>query len=394
MSVVRQILAVSYMSLRSLPRRLVASLVIVVALAGVAGVLIAVLALSRGLAQTLTVTGHTDRAIILQGGADAEEASIVPRDALAKILASSSVARDTDGNPIYSSEALVTLTLPRGPTRTPESVTLRGVSAGQWRLRPEVQLVDGRQFRPGLHELMVGSTAGARFGTLGVGQRVKVLNSEWVIVGSFDSGGAHSAELLTDTETLLGAYRRSSFNAVTVKLTSPEAFGAFRSALMSDPAVSLAVGPEWYYYEAHSQVFAKLLATIAKVIGGIMGLGAMFAAMNTMYAAVATRSVEIATLRAIGFGAGAVVGSVLAEALLLAVVGSIGGAMLAWLLIGGAVVETVSGAGINNVIFRLHVGIGLVGVAIAWACLVGLLGGLLPALRAARMPVDVGLRAV
>jgi putative ABC transport system permease protein len=394
-SVVRQVVAVSKLGARSIPRRLASSLVIIVAMAGVAGVLSAVLALSRGLAQTLTITGRADRAIVLQGGANAEEASILPRDAIAKILSAPGIARDANGEPIYSTEALVPLTVPRRSSKAPGSVTLRGISNGAWLLRPEVRIVQGRRFRPGLHELVVGSAAQASFGTLEIGQHVQVQNADWTIVGTFDAGGsAHDSELFCDTETLLGAYRRTNFNAVTVRLTSPDAFGGFRAALVSDPAVSLAVGPEWYYYEAHSRVFAKFLATVATVVGGIMALGAIFAAMNTMYAAVAMRTVEIATLRALGFGAGAVVGSVLFEALLLALIGALVGAALAWLLIGGREISTVSGAGIGNVIFRLHVGVGLVAAAVIWACLVGLLGGLLPALRAARTPVDRALQAV
>ena len=223
---------------------------------------------------------------------------------------------------------------------------------------------------------------------------MKVLNSDWLVVGAFAGGGAHDAELMGDVETLMSAYRRTTFNAITVKLDSPQSFGPFRAALNSDPAISVAVGPEWYYYEAHSQVFSRLLALVANAVGGIMAIGAIFAAMNTMYAAVAARAREIGTLRAIGFGAGAVVGSVLIETLLLAILGALVGAGLAWLVFGGRWVSTVSGAGISNVIFRLNIAISLVFVAVAWAALVGLAGGLLPALRAARLPADSVLRAV
>jgi putative ABC transport system permease protein len=393
MNTILQTIAVSMMSVRSLPQRLIPSLVIVIGMGGAAAVLVAMLSLSRGLSHTISSTGSADRAIVLRAGADAEEASILPRDALAKIVGAPGVARMPSGQPIVSTEILTTLNIPGADGRVAGSVTLRGVSADtSTSLRPEIHLVEGRTFRPGFHELVVGGAAQGRFGSLGIGHPVKVLNAQWTVVGTFEGGGTHDAELLGDAETLMGAYRRTSFSAVTVKLTSPVAFRDFRRALMSDPAISVAVGPEWYYYEAHSQIFAKLLTLVATVIGGIMAVGAVFAAMNTMYSAVVARTIEIATLRAIGFGASAVIGSVLIEALLLALLGSFVGGAVVWLLLNGSVMSTVSGAGINNVIVRLHVGGGPVMAGMAWACVVGLLGGLLPGLRAARLPVETALR--
>jgi putative ABC transport system permease protein len=395
-SAASEIVAVSLMSLRSVPRRLVSSLVIVIAMVGVSGVFIAVLALSGGLAHTLATTGHRDRAIVLQGGTDAEGASILPRETVAKVMDAPGIQRAADGKPVLSVEALANVQIPLGSSEKEDSLTLRGVSFQFAALRPEIRLVEGRMMQPGLHELLVGRTAQARFGdTLSLGRRVRIVDVDWLIVGAFDSGGgAHDAELLTDAETMLGAYRRNSFNSVTVKLAGPGAFLTLRQALISDPTISVAVGPESYYYEQHSQVLAKFLGLIANFVGLVMAVGAIFAAMNTMYAAVDSRTTEIATLRAIGFGGGGLVVSILLEALLLALIGAAGGAALAWLLFNGDTVSTVGGAGIANVVFHLRIGAGLVVSGLAWGCVVGLVGGLFPAIRAVRMPVDAALRPV
>ncbi len=396
MNTTKQIVAVTAMNLRSLPQRVAPSLVIVIGIAGVVGVLIAVLSLSRGLANTLATTGRPDRAIVLHSDANSEIASALTRDVVLKVMAAPGVARGTDGKPIASAEMLAVLRLPRRDTGALGMLTIRGVAPKVFALRPEVQLLEGRLPASGLNELIAGRAARARFGNLEVGGHVKIGNADWTIVGVFRSGGgdAHEAELFADAETMLSAYQRTTFNSVTLQMTSPEALPTLRKALAGDATLAVTVSPESVYYQQHSRIFSRVLALVANLVGTIMAIGAVFAALNSMYAVVSARTLEIATLRAIGFGASAVVVSVIFESQVLALSGALAGAALAWLFFDGHIVSTVGGGGIANVIFQLRIGIGLVIVGIVWACIVGLIGGLLPAIRAARLPVAAALRAV
>jgi putative ABC transport system permease protein len=384
------------MNLRSLPQRLAPSLVIVIGTAGVVGVLLAVLSLSRSLAHTLATTGRDDRAIALHSEAYSEIASALTRDMVRKVLDAPGIARGADGKPIAAAEMVAVARLPRLDTGALGAVTIRGVSPEIFALRPEVRLVDGRMPVSGLNELLAGRTAQARFGNLGVGQRAKLGNAQWTVVGAFASGDgdAHEAELFADAETMLSAYQRTTFNSVTLKMTGGrEAFAKLQSATLKDATLPVTLAPESFYYEQHSRAFSGVLALIANMIGGIMAVGAIFAALNSMYSVVSARTVEIAILRAIGFGAGAVVISVIFESLVLALLGAFAGAAVAWFFFDGNTVSTMGGGGIGSVIFHLRIGGGLVVVGIAWACVVGLIGGLLPAIRAARVPVATALRA-
>jgi len=392
----KQILAVTALNLRSLPERVAPSLVIVIGMAGVVAVLIAVLSVSRGLANTLASTGKAGRAVLLHADAISEAASSMTREDVFRILDKPGIARGPNGKPIYSAELLTHVNLPRKGSRTLSSLTLRGVTTSQQpALRPEIHLVEGRLMYPGLHEVISGRAAQARFGNLQVGQRVKLGDTEWTVVGAFESGGdAHEAELFADAETMLTAYKRVSVNAVTVKMSSRGAFGVLQKAVLDDPTLSVSLSPELVYYQSHSKVFSRLLALVAHLIGTVMAVGAIFAALNSMYAIVSARTVEIGTLRAIGFGAGAVVVSVMVEALVLAVIGAGAGMLVAWVLFNGNTVSTVGGAGIPNVIFQLRIGAPLIAVGVTWAMFIGLVGGLFPAIRAARVPVVAALRSV
>jgi len=383
------------MNLRSLPQRFATSLVIVAGIAGVVGVLISVLSFATGLTHALSTTGRPDRAIVLHAQSGSEVGSSIPHDWIATIMDGPGVLRGADGKPVASAEMLATVNLPRVDNGLLGALSMRGVTAKAMELRSETRLVDGRMFRPGLREVIAGRGAQSRYRNLGVGSRVKFGDSEWTVVGAFDSGGgAHDSELLGDLETVLSSYNRTTVNSVTVKLADSGALERLNTALTKDPSLSVIVKRETAYYEEQSKQFSGLLTIIAYFLGTIMALGAIFAALNTMYSAVSTRSVEIATLRAIGFGAGAVVVSVIVEALLLALVGALVGALLAWLLFNGNTVSSLSGAGLAQVAYQLRVGLNLVIVGIVWACVVGLIGGLLPAIRAARLPVATALRAV
>jgi putative ABC transport system permease protein len=392
----KQVFAVTALNLRSLPERIAPSLVVIIGMAGVVAVLIAVLSVSQGLANTLSQTGSPGRALVLHADAISESTSTLARDAVLAILEKPGIAHDTDGRPVHSAELLTDVNLPRKGSRTLSTLTLRGVNTPQLAmLRPEVRLVEGRLMRPGLHEVIAGRAAQSRFGNLQVGQTVKLTDTPWTIVGTFETGGdAHEAELFADAETMMTAYKRTSFNAVTVKMTSPAAFRELQKALLDDPTLAVTLSPESTYYQSHSQVFSRTLALVANLIGMVMAVGAIFAALNSMYSIVSSRTVEIGTLRAIGFGASAVVISVVVEALVLAVIGALAGLSLAWLLFSGNTVSTVGGAGIPNVIFHLRIGPPLLAVGVMWALFIGLVGGLFPAIRAARVPVVSALRSV
>jgi putative ABC transport system permease protein len=392
-----QLLAVSSISLRSLPSRAASSAVIVIGTAGVVAVLLSVLALSTGLAGALTATGSADRAIVLHAQAANEVGSGLSQDTIPTILEAPGIAKDPSHKPIASAEAIASVNLPRLDTGKLSALTLRGVSTDELlRLRPEMHIVQGRMFRSGLREIIVGKSAQERYANLSIGSQPKFGDNQWTVVGIFESGGgAHDSEVMGDIDTALAAYQRSTYNSVIVKLDGPTGFETLRKALLHDPSLSVQVFKESDYYARQSQTFASFLGLVAKVISIIMAIGAVFAALNTMYSAVSTRAVEIATLRAIGYGALGVVASVIIEALALSILGALVGAALAWAVFDGNTVSSLaSNGGLAQVVFHLHIGSALITLGIVWACMVGLIGGLLPAIRAARIPVATALRAI
>ena len=394
MNMLRQIRAVTWMNLTSIPQRFGTSSVIVVGIAGVVAVLISVLAMATGFKRTIVATGRDDRAIVLRGGSESELASTLSREATLTIMDAPGIRKDSAGKPIASAEAVVVVDMPKKSNDSGANVTIRGVGAQGMALRPEIHIVAGRVFQQGLRELIVGSGAQAQFKGLDVGSHIALRGSDWTIVGAFESNGdSHESELLADGETVLSAYRRNLYQSVVVRLESKDSFAAFKSSLTTNPQLSVDVMREHDYYAKQSQRMSNVLSFIAYVVGGIMAVGALFGALNTMYSAVSVRSREIATLRAIGFGASAVVVSVLIEAMLLSVIGALIGAGLAWVFFNGNVVSTL-GSNFTQVVFRLAVGPSLVVLGIVWACVIGLVGGLFPAIRAARLPVATALRAV
>jgi putative ABC transport system permease protein len=397
MKMFAQLFAVSSISLRSLPHRAASSAVIVIGTAGVVAVLLSVLALSTGLADAMTATGSADRAIVLHAQAANEIGSSLPHDAIPIILEAPGIAKDANHRPIASAEAIASVNLPRLDNGKLSALTLRGVSPDQLlQLRPEMHIVQGRMFKSGLREIIVGKSAAERYGHLSMNSVAQFGGNEWTVVGIFESGGgAHDSEVMGDIDTALAAYQRASYNSVIVKLDGPMGFDALHAALLHDPTLSVQVFKESDYYARQSQTFASFLSLIAKVISTIMAIGAIFAALNTMYSAVSTRAVEIATLRAIGYGALGVVASVIIEALVLSVLGALVGAALAWAVFDGNTVSSLaSSGGLAQVVYHLHIGSQLITLGIVWACVVGLIGGLLPSIRAARIPVALALRAI
>lgn len=390
----RQIGVVTSMNLASIPQRLGSSSVIIIGIAGVVAVLISVLAMASGFKHTVLGTGRDDRAIVLRGGSDSELASTLTREATLTVMDAPGIRKDAAGKPVASAEAVVIVDLPKKSNDSGANVTIRGVGAEAIALRPEIHLVTGRMFQRGLRELVVGRGAQGQFKGLDVGNHIALRGSDWTIVGAFESNGdSHESELLADVETVLSAYRRNLYQSVVALLDSADSFTAFKNALTTNPQLSVDVMREREYYAKQSERMATVLSFVAYFVGGIMAIGALFGALNTMYSAVSARSLEIATLRAIGFGAAAVVLSVLIEALLLSCIGALIGAGLAWVFFNGNVVSTL-GSNFTQVVFRLAVSPALIVLGIIWACAIGLIGGLFPAIRAARQPIATALRAV
>jgi putative ABC transport system permease protein len=390
---IKQIVAVTSMNLRSLPQRISTAWVIVIGIAVTVAVMVSVLAMATGFQRTLKGTARADRAIVLRAGSQAELESTIDRANAQTIMDAPGVRKDEAGRPIASAEAVVIVALPQKKDGADANVTLRGVGPNAMKLRPEMHLIAGRMFRPAVRELIVGKSALAQFKGLELGSHIAFRNSEWTVVGIFESGGdAHESELQGDVETVLSAYRRNGFQSVTAMLDSAAAFDRFKGALTTDPSLKVGVQREADYYAAQSRNLSKLLNLLAYFVGGIMALGACFGALNTMYTAVSTRTREIATLRAIGFSGMPIVISVLVEALLLAIVGSVIGSAAAWVFFDGNTVNTL-GAGFSQVVFHLTVTASLLVIGVFVACTIGMLGGLLPAIRAARQPITTALRA-
>lgn len=389
----KQTVAVTGMNLRNLPQRTGISLVIIIGIAVTVAVLVSVGAMATGFQKTLSNTGRSDRVLVLRGGSEAELSSTISRENTQTIIDAPGVKRDADGKPIGSADMVAIVSLPLKANDSPANVTLRGVGPKTPVLRPEIKIVEGRMFAPAVRELIVGRGAQKQFKGVDLGSKVSFRDSDWTVVGIFESNGdAHESELLTDIETALSAYRRNLFQSVTVMLESPEAFNTYKDALTTNPTLSVDVKREPEYYAKQSAGLKKLLDFLAFGVGGIMALGAVFGTLNTMYSAVSSRGLEIATLRAIGFGALPVVVSVFVEALALALIGGGIGAILAWLFFNGNTVNTL-GANFTQVVFNLTVTPALLINGIVWACVIGAIGGLFPAIRAARLPIAAALRA-
>ena len=393
MNGMRQTLAITAINLQSIPQRIGTSLVICVGIAGVVAVLTTVLAMATGLKATLANAAREDRAMVLSSGSLGEALSSISRDNLAAIEAAPGIKRGTDGGPAVSPEVLLSVNLPRKGDGNVSALLVRGLTPEFGGVRPEIQITEGRMFATGVHEIVIGKSAHDQFAHLDVGDTASFHNGEWKVVGRFTSDGdVHESEALGDATTLMSAAQRTLFSAVTVTLDSKDSFEPFKEALKHDPTLKVDVQRETEYYEGQSKQVAALLEIVATTVGGIMAVGALFGALNTMYSAVSTRTVEIATLRAIGFGALPVVVSVMVEAQVLAFIGAVAGGAIAWMLFNGNAFST--GGALGQVAVRLHVGLPLVVAGMTWAAVVGLFGGLFPAIRAARSSVVDSLRVV
>ena len=388
-----QVLAVTAVNLKSIRRRLGSSAVAVAGFAGVVAVFVAVFSIAVGFAEVMERGGAADAAIVLRGGSDSEMSSGFDLEQTRIIAQAPGVARGPRG-PLASAELFVVVDLPKLPSGTPANVPLRGVGPAAFEVRPEVEIVEGRRFEPGRNEVIAGRAAAGQFGGLEVGNRLRWGEATWEVVGLFaaDRGIAES-EIWTDVRVLQPAYRRgNTFQSVIAKLESPAAFETFKDALTSDPRLEVDVYRLDEYLAEQSTLLRTLVGVLGVVIAFGMALGATFGALNTMYTAVAARSREIATLRAVGFQGGPVVVSVLAESLLLALIGGLAGGGLAYLAVHGYQTATINWQSFSQVAFQLTVTPGLLIGGLVYALVMGFFGGVFPALRAARLPVAVALR--
>jgi putative ABC transport system permease protein len=387
-----QLWSITRIGLATIPQRLGSCSVVVVGIAGVVAVLVALLAMAAGFQATLRQTGSDDTAIVIRAGSQTEINSVLSHEVATLVSEAPQVLHDARDQPIASGELVLMASMPKRKTGLDANVALRGIGGQAWALHPQLRMLEGRRFRPGLRELIVGKAAREQFAGLDIGSTLKLNGERWNIVGAFQTGDAHDSELWGDTDVMGATYRRgSSVASVTVRLTAPSALDAFRIALASDPRIQVDVTTTRDYYNAQSEQLARLIRILGTTVGIIMAIGAVFGALNTMYATVAARGREIATLRAIGFGALPVVGAVLLEAMLLAALGGALGALSAWLVFHDFTASTLS-TNFSQVVFAFDVSPELLGGGLKWALAIGLIGGLFPALRAARMPVTAGLR--
>jgi putative ABC transport system permease protein len=388
----RQAWSVTRVGLATIPQRLGASSVIIIGIAGVVGVLVALLAMAVGFEATLKETGSDDTVIMLRAGSQAELNSVLGHETAQLLAQQSQVLRNPQGQPIASPELVVVAALPKRSTGLDANVEVRGVGERAWELHPNVRVTEGRRFTPGLRELIVGKGAAQQFTGAEVGSSIKLNGQAWQVVGRFESGDSHESELWGDTDIVASAYRRgSSTTTVIARLTSADQLDALKAALASDPRFQVDVQTTRAYYASQSENVSREIRVLGTIVGAIMAVGAVFGALNSMYAAIATRAREIATLRAIGFRGVPVVVSVLIETMLLAVLGGAFGAAVAWLIFNDYTASTL-GQNFSQVVFNFKVSPELLWGGLKWALAIGLIGGLFPAVRAARIPVTMGLR--
>ena len=388
-----QVVTMIVLTLRTVPQRAGSSLVAVTGVAGVVVVFVAVLSIAEGFQAALAGAGSPDTAIVMRGGSDTELSSILPLESTRVIRDAPGVRRSAEGA-VASAELFVVVDVPKRSTGTPANVPLRGVEPAAFGVRDEVRIVEGRTFRPGTNEIIVGRSAAAQFAGIDLGSTQRWGESAWEVVGIFEAGGTIAeSEIWCDARVLQPAYRRGdSFQSVYARLESADAFDAFKDALTTDPRLDVMVEREEDYYLGQTEAVTAIITGIAGVIAFLMGIGAVFGAINTMYTAVASRTREIATLRALGFSSGPVVVSVMAESVALAVVGGSLGGLIAWAGFNGYQTATINWQTFSQVAFAFRVTPALLAQGITWAVVMGFLGGLFPAIRAARLPVATALR--
>ena len=388
-----QIIAVTGVNLKSIGERWGSSAVAVIGIAGVVVVFVSVLSIAEGFRAAMAKAGDPQRIIVLRTGSDTEMTSGFSGEDARLIMDTPGILKGPNG-PLASAELFVIVNHPLARSGTDANVPLRGVSPAVLQVRPEVKIVEGRMFETGRNEIVVGRAASRQFTGLAVGSSVRWGENTWTVVGIFDANGSVAeSELWCDARVLQPAYRRgNSYQSVYARLESEDSFQAVKDAMTADPRLRVTVIREPEYYAEQSRVLQTLIRTVGFVIAGLMGVGAIFGAVNTMYNAVASRTREIATLRALGFKGLPVVISVLAEAVVLSLIGGAIGGLLAYVAFDGYQTATMNWQSFSQVAFAFAVTPALLIQALFYATIIGLLGGLLPAWKAARMPVVTALR--
>jgi putative ABC transport system permease protein len=383
-------------NIRSIRARYTSSLVAILSIAGVVAVFIAVLAMANGFQKTLVDSGSPRNALILRGGATSEMESALTLEQVRIIQDAAGVAKGKDNASLISPEVVVIAAFPLKATGTDANVQVRGVSDRVLEVRDNVRITEGRFIKSGLSELIAGRNAASTYSGFTVGNKVDFGGNEWTVVGLFDSGGtAFDSELWCDANVINQTYKRPEniFQSITARLTSVDAFDEFKAALSTDPRLTVSVDREVNYYAKQSQAVTVLIKVLGFLVASVMGVGAIFGAINTMYSAVSARAVEIATLRAIGFKERNVIVSFIAESLLISALGGILGALVI-LPINGSVASTMNWQTFSHISFAFQVSWDIILEGVVFALIMGFLGGLLPAYRASRIPVAVALRGL
>jgi len=378
---------------RNLWTRKLTTLLTAGGMAMVVFVFAAVLMLDAGLKKTLVSTGSPENAILLRQSAQTEIQSSITRDQASLVQTLPGVARDQAGEPMVSREILVLAQIPAKGGGRPANVVIRGLPALGLAMRPQVRLLSGRMFRPGTSEIVVGKGISEGFDGVDIGQSQRFAQREWTVVGVFDGGGsAYDSEVWGDVEQMMQAYRRTTFSSAIARLESPGEFDAFVTRVAGQQRLTLDVKREPLFYAEQSRQLSNFISILGMILSAIFSIGAMIGAMITMYAAVSNRTGEIGTLRALGFRRSSILAAFLLESVLLALVGGVAGLALASGL-QAFTITTMNWQSFSQLAFGFHLTPGIVMGTLAFSVLMGLVGGFLPSVRAARLEIVDSLRA-
>ncbi|HEY1470808.1 MAG TPA: ABC transporter permease [Candidatus Acidoferrum sp.] len=380
-------------NVRSVRARWTSTIVAVLGIAGTVGVFVAMLSLARGFKATLVNSGSPDNALVMRAGSSSEMMGGITLDSIKVIQDAPGIARGSNG-PLITQDVVGVMPVPLISTGTDANVQIRGVSPNVLEIRKFVKIAQGRMFNPGMSEIVVGKNASKTYSGLTVGNKIDMAGGHWEVVGVFDAGGsAFDSEIWTDSRVLNDILKRPSniFQSATVHLDSPSSFQALKDSLTSDPRLNVDVTREIDYYAKQSTTMTTLITVLGGLVAAIMAIGAVFGALNTMYSAVAERGREIATMRALGFNASSVVFSFLVEALLISFIGGVIGCLVV-LPLNGLTTSTMNFQTFSNLAFAFKITPELLMKGVIFALVMGIVGGLLPAVRAASLPVATALR--
>lgn len=391
----RQMFAVTDMNIRTIQERVGSSLVVIIGIAGSVAVMVSLLAMAGGLRSTVESTGDEDRAIVLRSGSNSELSSSISREE-ANVIENADGLKKKDGSPMVSFELYTVVDVKKKGAEDTSNLPFRGVQPMSFSIRPELKIIEGRNFEEGKSEIIVGRGAANQFEGLGIGESIKFRSAEWTVVGIFSSGGdVHESEVMADILIAQSAFNRgaTSTNAI-VRLNDEESFDQFAIYLENDPRIEVKVERESDYYKEQGAGVSALINVFGYLVASIMAVGSVFAALNSMYSAVSTRLVEIGTLRALGFQGSSILGAVMIESMFLALLGGLLGGGLAYIIFNGYTVSTLAGGTFSQTSFDFAVTIDLILQGLFLALTVGFLGGFFPAWKAARQDITAALRSL